>query len=112
MPRKGKKTGRPATGQIPAITARLPRAVVARVEEWAAKNGATRSAAIRRLVELALPGSDPTKQTSPRAAAKATGLAADQIDKLANPAMPVEERRARKRRLTSKRGPPALPGWQ
>jgi hypothetical protein len=68
------------------------------VEEWAAKNGATRSAAIRRLIELALPGSDPTKQTSPRAAAKASGLAADQIDKLANPAMPTEERRAPKRR--------------
>jgi hypothetical protein len=56
LPTRGtkKKTGRPATGQIPAITARLPRAVVDRVEEWAAKNGATRSQAIRRLVEIGL----------------------------------------------------------
>jgi hypothetical protein len=36
---------------------------------------------------------------SPKAAAKASDMAGEQIDKLANPAMPEEERRARKRRL-------------
>ena len=60
---------------------------------------ALRSQAIRRLVGLGLAGSSPAKQTSPKAAAKASDMAAHQIDKLANPAMPEEERRARKRRL-------------
>jgi hypothetical protein len=58
-----------------------------------------RPQAIRRLVGLGLAGSSPAKQTSPKAAAKASDMAAHQIDKLANPALLEEERRARKRRL-------------
>jgi hypothetical protein len=71
------------------------------IESWAKRQGDSPvlSEAIRRLVELGLAGSAPAKQTSPKAAAKASDMAAHRIDKLANPAMPEEERRARKRRL-------------
>jgi hypothetical protein len=71
------------------------------IESWAKRQGDSPvlSEAIRRLVELGLAGSVPTKQTSREAAAKASEMAAHQIDKLANPALPEEERRARTRSL-------------
>ncbi len=50
------------------------------------------------MIEVALSAPEP-KQLSPKAAAKASEMAGHQIDKIANPAMPEEERRARKRRL-------------
>src|ERR1700730_2295801 len=100
IPVKRKKRGRPATGQDPVSAIRLSPRLTASIDKWAASNGAvSRSEAIRRLVELGLAESTPTKQTSRKAAAKASDMAAHQIDKLANPAMPEEERRARKRRL-------------
>jgi Arc/MetJ-type ribon-helix-helix transcriptional regulator len=100
IPVKRKKRGRPATGQDPVSAIRLSPRLAASIDKWAASNGAvSRSEAIRRLVELGLAESTPTKQTSRKAAAKASDMAAHQIDKLANPAMPEEERRARKRRL-------------
>jgi hypothetical protein len=49
-----KKVGRPATGRDPAVTVRLPSAVLNEVEAWAAANDSSRSDAFRRLVELAL----------------------------------------------------------
>jgi hypothetical protein len=49
-----KSRGRPATGQDPLISARLPADVVASVTAWQTRNGVTRSEAIRRLVELGL----------------------------------------------------------
>jgi Ribbon-helix-helix protein, copG family len=49
-----KRRGRPATGKDPLVSARLPPAVVAEVEAWAATNDATRSEAIRRLLEIGL----------------------------------------------------------
>jgi Arc/MetJ-type ribon-helix-helix transcriptional regulator len=95
-----KKRGRPATGQASVSTIRLPPKLTASIEKWAVSNGVgSRSEAIRSLVELGLAQAAPAKSTSPKAAAKASDMAARQIDKLANPAMPVEERRARKRRL-------------
>jgi Arc/MetJ-type ribon-helix-helix transcriptional regulator len=82
------------------VTARMPAPLIKSVDSWAAKNAdGSRSEAIRRLVELGLAGSAPTKRTSPKEAAKASDMAGRQIDKLANPAMPEAERRARKRRL-------------
>jgi hypothetical protein len=72
-----------------------------RVDAWAAgqtdKPG--RSEAIRRLVELGLAGSQPTKRRTPKAASKAIDLAGQQIDKLADPWATAEERQQRKRRL-------------
>jgi hypothetical protein len=51
-----KPRGRPATGRDPAVTIRLPEAVLASVEHWAVsqKDQPPRSQAIRRLVELGL----------------------------------------------------------
>jgi len=49
-----KRRGRPATGKDPLVSARLPPALVAEVEAWATANAASRSEAIRRLVELGL----------------------------------------------------------
>ena len=49
-----KKRGRPATGQLPHLSLRLPEELVASVDKWAAKQKDTpsRSEAIRRLVEI------------------------------------------------------------
>jgi hypothetical protein len=71
------------------------------IEAWAKRQDdkPTLSEAMRRLLELALVGSDPMKQTSPMSAAKAADMAGEQIDKMANLALPEDERRARKRRL-------------
>lgn len=49
-----KKRGRPATGKDPLVSARLPQKLIDQVERWAASNEASRSEAIRQLVELAL----------------------------------------------------------
>jgi hypothetical protein len=49
-----KSRGRPATGSDPAVTVRLPQKVLDAVEQWAEQNGASRSEAIRRLVEIGL----------------------------------------------------------
>jgi Arc/MetJ-type ribon-helix-helix transcriptional regulator len=100
IPVKQKKRGRPATGQAPVSAIRLSTELTRTIDRWSERNkAASRSEAIRRLVKLGLAASTPTKPTSRKAAAKASDMAAHQIDKLANPAMSEEERRARKRRL-------------
>jgi hypothetical protein len=82
------------------VNARMSPTLIKSIDGWAAKNSdGSRSEAIRRLVELGLVGSTPTKRTSPKEAAKASEMAGRRIDKLANLAMPEEERRARKRWL-------------
>jgi hypothetical protein len=73
--------------------------MINQVEAWAARNNATRSEAIRSLVELGLAGSRPIKERSPKAAAKATDMASQQIDALADSSATHEERQQRKRRL-------------
>ena len=49
-----KKVGRPATGQDPHFTARLPQEMVDAIEAWATAKGINRSEAVRRLVDLGL----------------------------------------------------------
>lgn len=94
-----KRRGRPATGKEPLVSARLPQAMVDQIGQWAKSNDATRSEAIRCLIELGLGVPRPMKQRSPRAAAKASEMAAEQVERLLNPQLPEQERRARKRRL-------------
>ncbi len=49
------KRGRPSKGgRDPHIAARMPPALIAEVEAWAAANETTRSDAFRKLVELGL----------------------------------------------------------
>jgi hypothetical protein len=93
-----KKRGRPATGRDPAITARLPETTIAKVDQWAAKNSATRSDAIRRLVELGLGSAPPAKPPSKKSASKASALAAEQIDRLQHDKPASDDERARQKR--------------
>ena len=95
-----KKRGRPATGQDPVSAIRLPAKLTAAIDKWAAAAGArSRSEAIRRLVEQALASGRPQK-TSKKAASKARQLAGEELDRIGDPSLSVEERERRKRRLT------------
>src|SRR6266700_4038144 len=97
---KRKKRGRPATGVDPLIGVRLPTAMVGALDAWAKREKcASRSDAIRRLIESGLAGSQPMSRRSPKAASKASEMAGEQIDKLADPSAPAEEQHRRKRRL-------------
>jgi Ribbon-helix-helix protein, copG family len=62
---KGKRIGRPPRpgGRDPVIAVRLPRELLAQVDEWADGIGANRSDAIRRLLEAGL--AKKTRQRSP-----------------------------------------------
>jgi hypothetical protein len=53
---KKRGRGRPATGQDPTLTVRLPAALRSAIETWAKqqKDRPSRSEAIRRLIEFAL----------------------------------------------------------
>jgi Ribbon-helix-helix protein, copG family. len=51
---KRKKNGRPATGTEPLYGVRIADELMGRIEKWAGENSASRSEAIRRLVELGL----------------------------------------------------------
>jgi hypothetical protein len=51
---KRKKAGRPATGTEPLYGVRISDDLMGRIQKWAAENSASRSEAIRRLVELGL----------------------------------------------------------
>ena len=54
---KPKKPGRPATGSDPFVGIRLPQNMIDQIELWSKSNdAASRSEAIRRLVELGLKG--------------------------------------------------------
>jgi hypothetical protein len=95
-----KKRGRPATGRDPVTAIRLPKGLAKAIDQWAKANGFHgRSAAIRRLVEIGLAGTQPTPRRSPKAASKASDLAGQQIDKLSDSSATDEERQTRKRRL-------------
>jgi hypothetical protein len=80
----------------PSALTRMPAALMAEVEAWATANDATRSDAIRRLVELGL-----TARVRPtqRNATRAKELAANVIDDLADGAASADDRASRKRRL-------------
>jgi hypothetical protein len=49
-----KRRGRPATGRDPVSAVRLPVELTSAVDKWAEDHEASRSEAIRRLVELGL----------------------------------------------------------
>ncbi len=93
-----KKVGRPATGRDPHVTARFPESLVAEVEAWAASNAATRSEAIRRLVELGLTVKVPQRKNTSQTD-RAKEMAAGAIDKLTDGSATTDERAERKRHL-------------
>jgi metal-responsive CopG/Arc/MetJ family transcriptional regulator len=49
-----KKPGRPATGRDTLYGVRIDDELMGKIQKWAAANSATRSEAIRRLVEIGL----------------------------------------------------------
>jgi len=51
---KRKKAGRPATGTEPLYGVRISDELMGQIQKWGRENAATRSEAIRRLVELGL----------------------------------------------------------
>jgi Arc/MetJ-type ribon-helix-helix transcriptional regulator len=72
-----KRRGRPATGKDPLVSARLPQSVIDQVHEWAATNEASRSEAIRRLVELGLSAGMPKSTGIDRHALKKAAATMD-----------------------------------
>jgi hypothetical protein len=63
---KRKKVGRPPTGTEPLYGVRIADALMKQIMDWAKSQGATRSQAIRRLVELGLEVRTPPRPTSDR----------------------------------------------
>jgi hypothetical protein len=94
-----KRRKRPATRKDPLVRIHLSRAMIDQIDAWAARNGATRSEAIGGLVELGLAASKPSSRRDPKAASRASEMAGEQIDKLADSSATDEERHRRKRRL-------------
>ena len=100
-----KSRGRPKKkgGVYPVTAVRLPPAIGAEVDKWAGLqvDAPTRSEAIRRLVELGLKVKMPTRPVSkPGRRLRAQELATNAIEKIIDPAAPLEERAQRRRRLT------------
>jgi len=95
-----KKRGRRSTGHDALTTIRLSSELRASVDAWAAKQNdkPARPEAILRLVELGLETTH-RKESLTNKAAKASEMAAHEIDRLSDPSATDEERQLRKRRL-------------
>ena len=87
---------RPTTGRDPHVTSRMPPGLIAEVDAWATANGATRSEAIRHLVELGLTIRTKSKQGSAARAERANELASNTIDNLTS-ATPESGEKARRK---------------
>ena len=96
------KRGRPATGRDPFVGIRLPATLIESIQAWSEKNdAASRSEAIRRLVELGLEIKTTTRPVSKSGRRlRARDLATMAIEKMIDPSAPPEERAHRRRRLT------------
>jgi hypothetical protein len=94
-----KKRGRPATGRDPHVTSRMPPELIVEIEAWATTNDTTRSAAVRRLVELGLTVRAKPKQAPHARSVRAKELASKAIDRLTVGAPDNDEKASRKRRL-------------
>ena len=96
-----KKRGRPATGQDPMMSLRMPNELTAAVEGWAARqpDSPARSEAFRRLVEMGLATAALSRPHSAKTRAKAAALASKTIDSHADQSATPLEQQSRKRRL-------------
>jgi hypothetical protein len=95
---KQKATGRPSS---PLMGFRADPITRAAIVKWAENqpDKPTLSQAIRQLVDLGLSVRAHSKQTSRTRANKANAMAANQLDRLADPSATAEEQATRKRRL-------------
>jgi hypothetical protein len=104
MKAESKERGRLETGKDKLVGTRLPLALIGAIDTWAKEHAdGSRSAAIRRLIEIGLSAAPSRKPPNPNVAAKAFRLAKEQVEKLADPSIPEEERHIRKQKLI--RGP-------
>jgi hypothetical protein len=94
------KKGRRTTGHDAVATIRLSSELRESVDAWAAKQSdkPARPEAILRLVELGLETTH-QRDPAPNKAAKASEMAAQEIDRISDPSATEEERQLRKRRL-------------
>jgi Arc/MetJ-type ribon-helix-helix transcriptional regulator len=101
-----KRRSRPAARLDPAVTVRLPKALLDQVENWSRRQdeNLSRSKAVRSLLELGLAGAHIARPVNKKAAAKASKLAGQMIDILDDDSAPPDVREKRKRRLL--KGPP------
>jgi Ribbon-helix-helix protein, copG family len=90
-------------GKDPLVATRMAPALIAKIDKWAKRNDTSRPEAIRQLVELAVASSQPQKRTSKKSAARASSMAAREIDDVQDQSTSYEMRVRRKRRLL--RGP-------
>lgn len=92
--------GRPATGTDPARTFRLSDEFMSRVDAWAADQDDQpgRSEAVRRLVELGLDARAPRKNSTTQRS-RASEMAGNELDLMADKSASVEDQATRKKRL-------------
>lgn len=80
---------------------RLPQELINTIDGWANRErAASRSEAIRRLLERALAGGKLPRRRSKKAASEARAMASHELDGLGDQSIPAEERDRRKHRLT------------
>ena len=93
------KKGRRTTGHDAVATIRLSSELRESVDAWAAKQSdkPARPGAILRLVELGLETTH-RRESAPNRAAKASEMAAREVDRISDPSATEEERQLRKRR--------------
>ena len=97
-----KGRGRPATtGKGVLVGLRCHPPFLQAIDGWREREEGkpSRPAAIVRLAELGLATTGSVGRPSAKAAAKASALAAKEIDRMADQSIPHEERASRKRRL-------------
>jgi hypothetical protein len=93
---KPKKARKVRKGAGSFVGCQMSREMIDAIDLWATERGMSRSEAIRRMLEQAIAISRPTTKGS---RAKASELAAKEIDKLRNSSVSDEERQQRKSRL-------------
>ncbi|MGY8708387.1 hypothetical protein RAD16_21840 [Bradyrhizobium sp. 18BD] len=95
------------TGLDPISAVKMPERLTHAVDAWAEAHHLTRSDAIRKLIEIGLkvaPAVPISTHTVASDATKIEEVAVHEIEGLLDPALPVDERERRIRRLTE--GPP------
>src|SRR5688500_78350 len=99
-PTKVRPRGRPSTGRDPHLTSRMPAGLIERIEAWANANRASRSEALRRLVEIGLAHAPTARRRGThKSAARASEMAAEELELLADQSATEEQKQKRKHRL-------------
>jgi hypothetical protein len=97
---KKRPPGRPKLDTVP-ITVRPLNSELAAIDRWIRRNapGLSRPMAIRRLLAAGLTSAKPAGPIAREAAAKASRMAGQEIERIVDKSAPAAERAKRKRRL-------------